>query len=231
MPAFRPSVFRLHRGLAACLHPLLAAGVIVLTHVAGAAADVTVRIRDAAKQPVGDAVVTLTSVDGKTPPVAAGAPVEVVQKDQEFTPYVTVITAGTAVVFPNRDSVEHTIYSRTGPKHFQFPLYAIGKSESLTFDKPGVVVIGCDIHDWMLAYVVVVDTPWHVSTNDKGEGALTALTPGKYRLEVWHPQLKSRHVSEIYLADGPNAAEVAVTLAKHSPKRKRGPRGVGGGYN
>jgi plastocyanin len=117
-------------------------------------------VQDGKGAPVADAVVSLHALDH---PAAAlpppDAPVEIVQRDQEYIPYVTVVRVGTRVDFPNQDDIQHHIYSVSKAKRFEKPLYAPGARETVLFDQPGVVTIGCNIHDWMVAYLVVLPTP------------------------------------------------------------------------
>ena len=195
-----------------------------------AATDVAFKITDAKAAPVVDAVVSLVPLDvaGKifAPPTV---PLEISQKGQEFSPLVTPLVVGTAVNLPNRDTVQHQVYSRSTPKKFELPLYASQAKEPVVFDKAGVVVVGCNIHDWMLAYVVVLETPWFAKSAADGAAIIAAVPPGRYRAEVWHPTLKKNETREITVADG--AAAIAFTIpAKLIPRIPRRPAGIGSGY-
>jgi plastocyanin len=124
---------------------------------------------------------------------AEGTPtVTVSQVDKEFVPYVTAIPVGTLVRFPNHDNILHNVYSFSSAKKFQLPLYKDEPPEPITFDKPGAVVLGCNIHDWMVAYLYVVETPYYAKTDDKGRLELKSVPAGTYDLEVWHPLKKKR---------------------------------------
>jgi plastocyanin len=156
-----------------------------------AAAPLAIGLRDAAGKPVEDAVVSLVALDSPALPPAAispGSHVEISQQGQEFSPYVTAVAVGTAVMFPNNDTLQHHVYSLSKPKRFEFARYAPGTKESIVFDQPGVVILGCNIHDWMLAYLVVLSTPSFAKSDATGRVALEAPA-GRYRLEVWHPRL------------------------------------------
>jgi hypothetical protein len=96
-------------------------------------------------------------------------------------------SVGTAVTFPNRDSVRHQVYSFSPAKRFELPLYT-GVPQAVTFDKPGVVILGCNIHDWMIGYVYVSESPYFAKTDAHGKAVLTDLPPRAYVLRVWHPQ-------------------------------------------
>lgn len=178
---------------------------------------------------VADGVVSLIPLERPAPPAPADARVEIAQKDQEFSAYVTVVQAGTLVVFPNRDTVQHHVYSLSKAKKFELPLYNPGQDESLVFDVAGLVTVGCNIHDWMISHVVVVPTPWFAKTDAQGAARITAPA-GRYRLEVWHPRLAAPITKEVMLAEAPPATET-LTLALKPDRRVRraiGPKG--GGY-
>src|SRR5262245_1798937 len=118
------------------------------------AATLEVRVRDAAGAPLADAAVFAVPASGGTDAKRAQK-VEIQQKDREFAPYVTVLQTGTPVSFPNRDPILHHVYSFSPAKSFEIRLYGQGQSpDEVVFDHPGVVTLGCNIHDWMIAYVV-----------------------------------------------------------------------------
>lgn len=197
-----------------------------------AAAPLAVLLKDAQGQPVADAVVSLIAPGPAPAPAAApSATAEISQTGKEFSPLVTAVMVGTAVMFPNNDTVQHHVYSLSKAKKFEFPRYAPGKKEVLVFDQPGVVVLGCNIHDWMLAYLVVLPTPWFAKSDAAGRAAPDAPA-GNYRLEIWHPRLATPVTREITL---PAAAEPATpltfTLALKPERRiRRAPDAKGGGY-
>jgi hypothetical protein len=108
------------------------------------------------------------------------------QKGREFVPHVLPVRVGTPVFFPNSDDIQHHVYSFSPAKSFEIKLYSGTPVEPIVFDRPGVVAIGCNIHDWMLAYVHVTESPYHASTDTEGVWALN-LPDGNYTVEVWHP--------------------------------------------
>ena len=90
----------------------------------------------------------------------AASPREVVdQIDKEFVPYVKPVRTGSFVQFPNKDHIRHHVYSFSAPSKFELPLYMGTPAQPVLFDKPGVVKLGCNIHDWMIGYVYVTDSP------------------------------------------------------------------------
>ncbi|KPF67499.1 hypothetical protein IP84_12825 [beta proteobacterium AAP99] len=151
-----------------------------------AAATVSVNVTDAKGRLVDDAVAALIPVRG-TLRARSGASAQIEQKDKQFAPSVTVVQTGTAIQFPNRDTVRHHVYSFSPAKNFEIKLYVGTPAEPVLFDKPGVVVLGCNIHDHMVAWINVVDTPWFAKTS-QGNAQIAAVPPGDYELQVWHPR-------------------------------------------
>lgn len=152
------------------------------------AASLAVRVTDPAGQMLADAVVYAEPASG---PVALKSPktIEIEQKGRKFLPPVTVIQMGTNISFPNNDTVRHHVYSLSPAKVFDLKLYS-GKPENpVQFDKAGTVVIGCNIHDQMVAYIQVVSTPFFAKTDSTGNAKLEGLPAGKYVLKAWHSSL------------------------------------------
>lgn len=152
------------------------------------AAALNIGVTDAAGKPLVDAVALLEPASGKAP-VKPMADVEISQAKRQFQPRVTLITTGTRVLFPNFDTVRHHVYSFSPIKTFELKLYAGVPNAPVVFDKPGVAVLGCNIHDAMAAWVVVADTPWFARSAANGHARIEAVPPGNYRLRLWHPGL------------------------------------------
>jgi plastocyanin len=146
-------------------------------------------VTDDKGKPVEDAVVSLISLAA---PAAAPATTTAVmdQHDREFVPHVLPVYVGARLSFPNRDNIRHHVYSFSAPKKFELPLYIGTPASPVNFDKPGVVALGCNIHDWMLAYIYVLTTPHFAKTAADGKARLDGLTPGAYEARVWHPRLR-----------------------------------------
>lgn len=152
------------------------------------AAKLQVQVQDGAGQPLGEAVVFLESREAQ----AAAKPlqgVEVAQLNKQFDPQVRVVTVGSAVSFPNHDTVRHHVYSFSPTKTFEIKLYAGATANPVVFDKPGIAVLGCNIHDKMVAWVVVVETPYFGRSGADGKLQLDNVPPGNYRLRIWHAKL------------------------------------------
>lgn len=159
---------------------LLALG---LAAMAGAdAADVRIAVGSTAGGPVADAVVSL---HGGTPSASRTATARMDQQHSAFVPGVLPVQMGTLVAFPNRDNIQHHVYSFSQPRQFEIPLYSGSKAPPIRFEKPGVVVVGCNIHDWMIGHIVVLDTPYFGKTAADGHLTLD-VPPGRYTLRVWH---------------------------------------------
>src|SRR6266571_5108432 len=114
------------------------------------------------------------------------------QRDKQFVPYVTALQVGTAVLFPNSDNIRHHVYSFSPAKKFELPLYSGVPAEPVVFDKVGFITLGCNIHDWMIAYVAVLPTPFFQVTGNDGRAVLKDLPSGHYTVETWHPALKGQ---------------------------------------
>jgi plastocyanin len=206
-----------------CRNALTVLGTVALLSgpVPAAGNSLSADVRDSAGGPVVDAVVYAS-------PVAGGAPgrpprnAVIEQLDRDFIPFVTVVQVGSAISFPNRDPLKHQIYSFSPAKLFEIKLYSGKTPPPIVFDKPGVVALGCNIHDWMEAYVLVVETAHFAKTDSKGAARINDLSAGRYRVQVWHPdQQKDAAGQEISVS--PKAAahvEFAVDLITRQRKPK-----------
>lgn len=168
--------------------PLLLTLAMLSTACAAGAGTLQVLVQDKNGRPLPDAVVFLESQATK----ALARPVvgiDIAQSNKQFTPLVTVIPVGSLVQFPNRDTVRHHVYSFSPAKTFELKLYTGTPANPVLFDRPGVVVLGCNIHDFMAAWILVVETPFYGKTNDAGIATLAAVAPGNYKLRSWHSTL------------------------------------------
>lgn len=176
------------------------------------AGTVAVRVQDGAGQPLADAVVLLDPAAGSLP-VKPMPQVDISQARRQFSPRVTVVTVGTPVNFPNFDTVRHHVYSFSPVKTFELKLYAGVPHSPVVFDRPGAAVIGCNIHDRMAAWVVVVDTPFHARTDAQGQARLDAVPPGAYRLRAWHAGVpEGRAPAPVSLTVSAGDASAELTL-------------------
>jgi plastocyanin len=148
-------------------------------------APLLVMVTDPAGKPVEGAVITV-SVPGAPKTAAPGTTAQMAQQNRQFAPRILVVQAGTAVSFPNLDTVRHHVYSFSPIKPFELALYAGTPSAPIVFDKVGTAVLGCNIHDKMSAWVVVVDTPYFARTDAAGRAQLD-IPEGEHALRAWHP--------------------------------------------
>jgi plastocyanin len=187
----------------------------LLTGAACAAGGVNVHVTDANGKPVTDAVVYLEAEGGQQLPKPQKAG-EISQKGLKFIPLVTVIQTGSKIYFPNNDKVRHHIYSFSAPHKFDQKLYSGTTAEPQTFDKPGTVVLGCNIHDKMIAYVRIVDTPYFGKTDASGAVVVDAPA-GKYVLKAWHPDIVGGNPQEQALRLSDDAASASFRMSLKPP--------------
>ncbi len=212
------------------IRPVLLTCVALLSPIASRAGSITVRLTETKGQPVADAVVSLVPLEAPAKFTPPAAPLEIKQQGQEFTPHVTALVVGTAVNFPNRDTVQHHVYSLSPPKKFELPLYAGEAKAPVVFDHPGVVALGCNIHDWMSAYVVVLATPWFAKSGADGSTTIADVPPGRYRVEVWHARLAHLETRDLTVTTEA-VAPLTFTLALKADHRiRRHPVTVPGVY-
>lgn len=207
--------------------------VLFLALLAGpaGAAKLELKLTEARGAAVADAVVSLRPADGR--PLPALVPIQgatVAQVNRELVPYVTAVPAGTTISLPNNDTVEHHAYSLSPALKFDLPLYKPKMNKSLEFGTPGVVTIGCNIHDWMIAYVVVLDTPWFAQSAASGAVTIPNLPAGRYTATIWHPRL-AREVTQEFTVTEASGPTQTLTLTLRPDRRIRRPAdATGGGY-
>lgn len=171
--------------LVSCL--LLATG--LCSSLAAQAARITVT--DAATgEPLTEAVV---EIDTEGASKATPSSEEVYQRDAAFHPYVSVVSVGSRVSFPNRDNTRHHVYSFSPTGVFDLNLFQQDTPPPVPFNTSGVAVLGCNIHDQMQAFIVVSDAASFAITDENGQVNLTDLPPGEHHLRIWHPRLEETH--------------------------------------
>lgn len=146
-------------------------------------------VTDASGEPLANAVIMVAASDGTPPPVAFDWPNAMSQQDRQFTPYVLIVPKGSEVEFPNRDRFRHHVYSFSKGNRFELKLYGREESRYVTFDKAGIVAVGCNIHDDMIGFIRVVDTPYAVKTGADGTATLD-LPAGTQKVSAWHPTMR-----------------------------------------
>jgi plastocyanin len=189
------------------------------------AAPQQIRITDQQGQPLADAVVELLDPASKA---LRSKPAEVAQQDLTFRPFVSAVQVGTSVDFPNQDKTRHHVYSFSPAKVFELKLYADKPEAPVLFDTPGIVALGCNIHDYMQAYVYVGESPFLAVTDEQGIATFDELPAGAYQLKLWHPWQDADGVPQaVTLPLAPAEFNIAVTR-QEKPKRPK--KGFGNNY-
>jgi plastocyanin len=189
-----------------CLAPAVACG-----------GDIAVTVRTPAGAPVADAVV---SVDAPSSgPIKFAWPYRMAQQNIRFDPFVLVVPVGADVAFPNLDRVRHHVYSFSPAKAFELKLYGHEQTRVVHFDKPGVVELGCNIHDGMIAYIDVVETPYVAKTDAHGMAVIHGVPAGAQTLKIWRPYLKAQRntLTQPVAAPRDGVVDVAVTADVRPP--------------
>lgn len=206
------------------LRLLSTAGACVMLMAAPAfAADLTVMVKGDDGAPLADAVVLVHPAGGagNSGPIHYPWPNVMSQHDIAFEPYVLIAPVGSTVAFPNKDKVRHHVYSFSAAKKFELKLYGQQEERTVTFDKPGVVALGCNIHDQMIGYIYVADTPFAAKTDAAGAAVIHGLPGGAGTLTVWHPDMKAKVPLNRPLAAGVAETAVALPLKPVSMRHKK----------
>jgi plastocyanin len=178
---------------------------------AATATSVTVSVKTAAGAAAPETLLIFDPLD-RAPPPPGHATAFVDQVHKRFVPRVSVVQTGTAVTFPNSDNIRHQVYSFSEAKKFTLKLYAGSPKMDVVFDKPGLAVLGCNIHDTMVAFVGVVDTPYFGKVSDSGALSLD-LPPGRYKMRLWNPALAAPVLAqEISIGDSPLTLPLTVSI-------------------
>ncbi|HEX4665685.1 MAG TPA: hypothetical protein VH207_03720 [Chthoniobacterales bacterium] len=188
------------------------------------AGSLAVTVKDAKGAPVSDAVVFARGKGSESQ--TAHSKIVIDQRDKQFIPYVTALQVGTSVFFANTDNIRHHVYSFSPAKKFELPLYSGIPAKPILFDHVGFVTLGCNIHDWMIAYVAVLPTPYFQLTGDAGRTLLKNLPAGEYTVNVWHPLLKGapeKYSQQVTLAANGTPELVFALDLKPDFRTKRAP--------
>lgn len=169
--------------------PTSVIGVLMCAAATANAATLTVAVTNRADEPVGEAAIYAVPVDDARDATAPLPTAIMDQREQTFVPHMLVVEIGTSVEFPNHDTVGHHVYSFSDTKSFELPLYTGRAHAPIVFHHPGIVDIGCNIHDRMEAHIVVVDTPYFGVTSGRGAAELVDVPPGEYTIHIYTPRL------------------------------------------
>ena len=206
--------------------PFAIFGLVLLSALAARVfgVDVQVLVKDQTGRPIEGAVVWAEGPQKKTLPAIQ---TEIVQKNRQFIPPVTIVPVGSIVRFPNWDNVQHHVYSFSAAKTFDIPLYIGQSPRAIEFERPGIVTLGCNIHDWMAAYIVVLDSGFFAKTDERGVGLLRDLPAGSFSILGWSPRLRGAPV-QANLEGSQSSAELTMKL--RPAFQRTPPDGRGGAY-
>lgn len=197
---------------------------VMLARPVAEAEDYSLFLRNAQNEGVAAALVTLHALDVQTPSVEPQSDLEVRQRYLQFDPGVLIAPVGSAVSFPNDDDTGHHVYSFSSAKVFDLRLIAGGQSEAVRFDQVGPVAIGCNIHDNMVGFIHVVDTPWAVMSDPSGLVIIPEVPDGRYRLQIHHPELRGRdkvYEAQIELSGERVVMDYELDLRRSRQRRSR----------
>ncbi|MCC5825565.1 carboxypeptidase regulatory-like domain-containing protein [Alkalimonas sp.] len=199
-----------------------------LVHFNAAANDWRITVVDQAGKPLDDAVVELVSLDaGSEADAAVMQQTSIKQQGLNFVPFVSAVQVGTEIDFPNLDRTRHHVYSFSPAKVFEIQLYHDRPEQPILFDQAGIVALGCNIHDYMEAYVFISESNLVGVTDPTGQFHFSQLNPGRYQLRLWHPfQLDDMPSIEMTLDDSSNEATFSLKV-QHRPKQPTPQRGFG----
>lgn len=165
---------------------------ILFAPASALAGDLVMTVRDSVGQPVPNAVVMVRPSSGvPASPIRFPWPYTVAQQNIQFDPFVLIVPVGATVGFPNRDKVRHHVYSFSAGNKFELKLFGRDESRSVVFKAAGVAAIGCNIHDQMVGFIRVVDTPWAIKTGPDGVATLRGIPAGPATVTIWHPYLRA----------------------------------------
>ncbi|MFL6751753.1 MAG: methylamine utilization protein [Sphingomicrobium sp.] len=197
-------------------------GLLVAVALAAAAAPAVagpvVRVLDSGGRPVRDAVVTFQPAGSAARAPRATGRYVVSQKNLQFHPFLSIVPVGADVSFPNFDPTKHHVYSFSPAKRFELKLFAKDQSRTVHFDKPGIVALGCNIHDAMSAFIVVTNSVWTARTNAQGVVAFADAPGAPGRLTLFHPYLRSPgNVVQQELGPRQRSATFTIRLRRPPP--------------
>ncbi len=190
------------------IRALIFIAALLLPASLAAAEGVIFRVTDASGVPVANAVV-MVEVPGAPRASPAGTYV-MKQENLAFDPYILIVPAGAEVNFPNLDRVRHHVYSFSRGNRFELKLYGREEHRAVTLSTPGIAAIGCNIHDDMVAYIRVVDTPYTGLTNAAGETVID-LPAGPAQANIWHPDASGQEM-RIEVPSARTGAPIAASL-------------------
>lgn len=175
---------------------------------------ITVTVLDPTLEKIEGVVVYLSPLDKSSINSLTTQTLIISQNNKKFTPYIAVLQKGQKIKFKNQDDVTHHIYSVSGKNRFDFKVKAGEHNNNIDISAVGEVAMGCNIHDWMSGYVLVVDTPYFNKTTSTGISNFENIPSGNYKLTIWHPQLdinNNEFITDVLIQKTQN---IKITLPK-----------------
>ncbi|MBP6014182.1 MAG: methylamine utilization protein [Alphaproteobacteria bacterium] len=181
------------------------------------------QVRTSSGEPVANAIVTMTPATQPTGATKFPWPLQVGQRDLAFDPFVLIVPTGAKVAFPNFDTVRHHVYSFSPVRKFEIQLYGHDETRSVAFPTPGVVAIGCNIHDQMSAFIYVTDSPFAAKTDANGNATIAGVPAGMAKAEIWHPQATAtgQRIEQALTVSAQAPTTLAVELDLRAQRRAR----------
>jgi plastocyanin len=172
---------------------LLLVFICLFFNIQASALTIKIKVLDPSKSEIKGLIVYLTAENQTSASSLVKQPLVISQNNKKFIPYLAVLQKGQAINFKNQDDVTHHIYSVSGENRFDFKIKAGEEKRNNTIESVGEVAMGCNIHDWMSGYALVVDTPYFSKTDVAGTVVFEEIPAGHYKLTVWHPQLETKN--------------------------------------
>ncbi|SEA03441.1 carboxypeptidase regulatory-like domain-containing protein [Alkalimonas amylolytica] len=214
--------------MTSCLRVFCACALASLVHFSATANDWRITVVDQAGKPLDDAVVELVALDAGSEAVAADVQqTSIRQQGLNFVPFVSAVQVGTEIDFPNLDRTRHHVYSFSPAKVFEIQLYHDRPEQPIVFDQAGIVALGCNIHDYMEAYVFISESNLVGVTDPDGQFHFSQLSAGRYQLRVWHPFQLDEMLTVIITLDGSSESAQFSLSVQHRPKQPTPQRGFG----
>jgi plastocyanin len=222
LPLYTHYKVRFYRAIKPSLNVIVG----LLTSLAGAsscAQSLAIQLNDADGEPVSEAVIEILLPKELRSAYQPSADIEVDQMDKEFIPNVSTIVAGNNVAFPNSDDILHHVYSFSPTGTFYIPLYGKDTQDnySQVFNEAGVIEIGCNLHDWMLAYIYVAETSLSSISDGNGQAALESVPTGTFELRIWHPRLKQQDVAMTHMIEFVKGEQVILDFTLELQRDRR----------
>jgi len=203
-----------------CAMPVAA---LLFCSASARAGSLVVTAADKAGAAMANVVIYATPIGGTQLPAAAPESATIAQQGMQFVPYVSAVRVGTSIKFPNYDKMEHHVKSFSPAKEFEYKIYEKGTPPPVVFDKPGVVIIYCMLHEWMRTYVMVLDTPYSGKTPETGIATIDGLPDGSYEVRAWHPDMGTikQPLLQTVKVSGSDAQHLAFNFDFTPRKRKK----------